>query len=259
MPLNFPPVSDVQYENAPLIAVVCQVRFPPILRIVDEAPSAFQELIRNRFPQLQLEHGVVIRVPRLGSQAAPEAEPPTKTYRFWTPDERMTVSLAVDFYALSTTNYKHWADFAAHLDLAHQAIQKVYAPTYATRVGLRYINRFTPANTGCQMAAELFDFLRPELTAQSRSEAWTDPVEMRSRLLLTDNNAKFNLSTRYGEEAGEPFLILDFDYFEEGQLSLEDVVERCTRYNNIIYRAFCWCVREEKLSVFKPKAKEAPS
>jgi uncharacterized protein (TIGR04255 family) len=256
MALNFPEQPDVQLEKPPLINVICQVMFPPILSITSKEPDEFQERIRREFPQLETEYGLLVRVPKPGARGEPEAEPSIKIYRFYTADEQTTVALTQDFYALSTHRYQCWEDFAAYLNLAHQAVQSVYAPTYATRIGLRYINRFTLDNTGCQMGEAMLDFLRQELTAQLRAEVWDIPSEMKTRLQFIDDEAKFTLGIHYGQEENSPFLLVDFDYFQEGQLELDDVVTRCGRYNEVIYRAFRWCVPDDKLEVFLPRPKE---
>ena len=39
------------YANAPAHEVICQLRFPAILTINDNAPAEFQEAIREDFPQ----------------------------------------------------------------------------------------------------------------------------------------------------------------------------------------------------------------
>ncbi len=39
----------VIYAKAPITEVSCQLRFPAILKIENESPSAFQELIRDKF------------------------------------------------------------------------------------------------------------------------------------------------------------------------------------------------------------------
>jgi uncharacterized protein (TIGR04255 family) len=257
MAVHFPYQQDVQLENSPLIEVICQVRFPVILRIATEEPSEFQEQIRSEFPLVELEHGVLFRIPGPGAKGSPAAEPQSRVYRFRTADGQTAISLAPDFYALSTTHYTNWAAFARQLRLTHAAVQQVYRPTYATRLGLRYVNRLTPDNTGCATVAEMFELLRPELAQQSRSDAWSDPIEMRNRLVLTDGTAKLALSTGYGEEEGKPFFLLDFDYFEDGNLELASLIERSTHYNEILYHAFRWCIRDEKLQVFRPRAKES--
>jgi uncharacterized protein (TIGR04255 family) len=258
MSLNFPHKPDVQLKNSPLVEVVCQVRFPAILRIPEEIPSAFQEHIRSQFPYFESELGLLVQLPKLGAKKELQIEAP-RTHRFLTSDKQNAISLAVDFYALTSNNYTTWENFSQYLDLVHKAMQAVYAPVYATRIGLRHINRVTLDNTGCATTGDLLDLFRPELTAQLRSKAWSDPVEMRNRLVLTDGDAKLTMSTGYGEERGQAFFLLDFDYFEEGQLSLDDLIGRCKNYNNVIYCAFRWCIRDNGFNVFRPKEKEALS
>lgn len=255
MPLNFPAKPDVQLGNSPLVEVVCQVKFPAILRIASKEPSDFQDRIRDQFPNFEQEVGVLFRP--LGSQKDDALEVPIKTYRFRTIDRQSAISLSSDFYALSTTRYTHWNEFTEKLNLVHEAVMQVYKPAYAVRIGLRYINRITSTNTKVNTLTELFTVLRPELTAHARNEVWGDAAEMNSRLLLKDAAASLTLNTAYGSEGGEPVFILDFDYFEEGELPLNDLIERSSRYHEVIYRAFRWSILDDKLAVFEPKAKDA--
>jgi len=256
MSLNFPSKSDVQLENAPLAEVVCQVRFPPILRISAEEPTAFQERIRDAFPLVDLEHAFVLRVPGPGAKETPSAEPKASIYRFHTPDKQTTISLAADFYAVSTTAYTHWRDFARVLGMVHEAAVQVYRPAYATRIGLRYINRLTLQSTGCQTIADLLSVLRAKLTAPIRNPAWGEAVEMHCRLVLPNGPARLTMGTVFETQGDEPAFVLDLDYFEEGRLDLGGLIERCARYNEVIYRAFRWAIREDKLEIFKPRMKD---
>jgi len=164
----------------------------------------------------------------------------------------MVVSLALNFYALSTVSYTHWADFLDLLQFVNQAAREVYDLPYAVRVGLRYINHLTFENTGTSSVAELWEILRPELTMLLRSECWDEPVEMLSQLLLAaDENERLTL--RSGFKSGEkPIFLLDFDYYAEGNISLENLPFLCQRYHDMIYNAFRWCIREERLVVFDP-------
>jgi len=50
MALRIPESPRVIYASNPLVDVICQVRFPRILRIDSELPVAFQEAIRDQFP-----------------------------------------------------------------------------------------------------------------------------------------------------------------------------------------------------------------
>jgi uncharacterized protein (TIGR04255 family) len=135
----------------------------------------------------------------------------------------------------------------------HDAVEKIYKPAFGTRIGLRFVNQITPKNTGLNTSIEILELLNPELTTYFQNDYWSDPMEMESRLLLSDDNAKLNLRTHYGEDKErKPFFQLDFDYFEEGELPLTNLIERCDAYHNVIYSAFRWCIRDEKLDVFKP-------
>ncbi|RLC84127.1 MAG: hypothetical protein DRI79_13280 [Chloroflexi bacterium] len=247
----FPQREDVRLRRAPLAEVICQVRFPPVLRIANEHPVAFQERIRGRFPQLTVEQGMVVHMAPMGTEP-PSAKPEPRIFRFRTPDGHMVVSLALNFYALSTVSYTHWADFLDLLQFVNQAAREVYDLPYAVRVGLRYINHLTFENTGTSSVAELWEILRPELTMLLRSECWDEPVEMLSQLLLAaDENERLTL--RSGFKSGEkPIFLLDFDYYAEGNISLENLPFLCQRYHDMIYNAFRWCIREERLVVFDP-------
>jgi uncharacterized protein (TIGR04255 family) len=249
--LCFPQQEDVRLQRAPLAEVVCQVRFPPVLRIANEQPVDFQERIRGRFPRLEAEQGVVVHMAPLGTEP-PSTEPRPRIFRFKSRDEHTTISLALNFYALSTTSYTHWADFLDLLQLANQAACEIYDLPYAVRVGLRYINHLTLENTGTNNVAELLELLRPELTALLRVDCWDEPVEMLNQLLLTGENDE-RLTLRSGFRGGEEAIfLLDFDHYVEGNIPLENLLALCQRYHDVIYNAFRWCIQEEKLALFAP-------
>jgi len=249
--IYFPQREDVRLQRAPLSEVICQVRFPPILRIASEQPVAFQEWVRERFPQLEVEQGVLVRMEPLGT-TPPSAKPEPRIFRFKSPDGNTTVSLALNFYALSTTSYTHWRDFLEILQLVNQAAREVYNIPYAVRVGLRYINHLTFENTGTSSVRELLAILRPELTVLLRGDCWDEPRQMLNQLLLAGEGDE-RLTLRSGFRNGEePIFLLDFDYYAEGNIPLEELTTLCRRYHDVIYNAFHWCIREEKLAVFAP-------
>ncbi len=252
MPLPFPHQDDVPLERAPVAEVVCQVRFPPILRIAREEPSDFQEKVRGRFPELEIEQSLRVRLPN-GVSEGLQAEAQPKIYRFHAADKQATVSLGVNFYSLSTTRYTHWLDFLNDLMLAHTAAQAVYQPAYATRIGLRYIDRFTLANTGYATVDDIRSLFRPELVSPIAGELWGSTDNYLSQHLLHDEDEAW-LALRFGYrvEEAKPGFILDFDYYQEGQLALDDLATRCDRYHAAIYNAFRWCLLPEALQVFKP-------
>ena len=48
--MPFPEVKRIIYKKNPLDKVICQLRFPTILKIEKEIPAEFQERIRKEFP-----------------------------------------------------------------------------------------------------------------------------------------------------------------------------------------------------------------
>jgi uncharacterized protein (TIGR04255 family) len=257
MALRFPQKAEIRLSNPPLNEVVCQVKFPPVLRIGKESPSDLQEKVRERFPQLEVEQAVQVQVPGIGSQGAPTVHSPAPVYRFKSPEGETSISLAIDFLAVSTTHYSHWDSFLEDLRFAWAAVQAVYKPPYLTRVGLRYVNQFGYANTGSSSVAELISFFATELTTQLRCDAWSDPDSMTLQLLLTQNGTQLALRTAFGRDEGGPSMILDLDCFVEGRTSVESLWPRLTNFHENIYAAFRWSVSDDKLAAFSPLTGEA--
>ncbi|MGH2559382.1 MAG: TIGR04255 family protein [Thermomicrobiales bacterium] len=257
MSLNFPDYRDIPLVKSPLTEVICQVRFPAILRIGTSEPVDFQEAIRARFPMLEIEQGFILRLPGMGTREPAVTEPSSRVYRFRTADDHSSVSLGTDFYSLSTDMYTVWKHFASDLRLIHRAMRQTYRISFATRIGLRYVNRITPANAVGVAPDDLPDLLRPELASLIRTSAWSEPNELLSQVILKDGSHG-NLALRVGfrrqEEEG-PEILLDFDYYEEGELELNRIDARCARYHDRIYQAFRWCIRDDRLEVFEPRRK----
>lgn len=249
--IRFPQRDDVPLEHAPLAEVICQVRFPPVLRIANEQPVDFQERIRGQFPQLAVEQGMIVQMAPLGAEP-PSAEPKPRIFRFKSLDGNAVVSLALNFYALSTTSYTHWADFLDSLQLISQAAREIYNLPYAVRVGLRYVNHLTFENTDASNVDELLEILRPELAVLLQNDCWDEPLEMINQLSLAGEDNE-RLTLRSGFRGGtEPVFLLDLDYYTEGNIPLENLPTLCQRYHDVIYNAFRWCIQEEKLAVFVP-------
>ncbi|MBN1313814.1 MAG: TIGR04255 family protein [Anaerolineales bacterium] len=257
MAINFPIKPEIRLQNPPLSEVVCQVRFPALLRILNEMPVDFQDHIRSRFPELGIEHNISVRLPKSDSIEKPATEGGEKIYRFSTDDKTSAASLAVNFFALSTNRYQHWDVFINDLDFVYSAVQNVYQPAYATRIGLRFINQFTMENSQVDSVYQLLNLFHPDLTVLLNSEVWHIPNEALSQIFLTDENAKLMLRSGYGIEKERPFFLLDLDYFEEGKIQLYGLRERVEQYHQMIYNAFRWCILDDSLANFGIVKQEA--
>jgi uncharacterized protein (TIGR04255 family) len=256
MPLIFPPVDHVSLRNPPLREVICQVRFPPILMIADETPKQFQASIRDRFPDYQTHQEVEFQV-ALG-QSIKSLNPKPQIHRFLDRDQSRTVSLGLDFYAISTTAYEGWEAFAEDLRFVTEQVISIYKVPYSTRIGLRYINALNTQSTGMHsFDPEVLEMLRPELTLLPRSKEVQQPSMALTQIRAGQEEGEFTFWSGIIQEQGEVSLrsfMLDFDrYIEEDiELDVASLLDRCDRYHAEIYSAFRWCIIEDKLAVFGP-------
>ena len=150
----FPAAERVVYEKNQLEEVICQLRFPQILRIDAEPPSQFQDAIRKAYPLYSEEDPTG----GLGAQLSPEvarlvkgvfAGPTVKlARRFSSSDQAWVVSLASNFIALSTRVYRRWSDFFEHFREPLTAFTDIYEPAFFARIGLRYRNALTRSALG---------------------------------------------------------------------------------------------------------------
>lgn len=133
----------VIYAKSPLIEVICQLRFPTILKIENQAPYEFQELIRTDYPNYSVKEE--------RQSAPPNGQPAsTKNHQFISLDGGWKVNLTKDFVSLSSHRYTRWEDFAKRLDRILADLIGVYHPACFTRIGLRYINAFNPRLLGLE-------------------------------------------------------------------------------------------------------------
>ena len=130
------------YRKNPLAEVICQLRFPEILKISAEAPVAFQEAIRDEYPQYVRRNDPPM--PRLpGVPVKPEKAEPVINHQFTSADGLWRVNMTSKFISLACTRYTCWEDFAGRLDKPLAAFIQLYKPAYFERVGLRYVNFFS--------------------------------------------------------------------------------------------------------------------
>ena len=129
------------YRQNQLQEVICQLRFPEILSIGVNVPAAFQEAIRDEYPQYAARKEVP--APKIsgtpGNFKLDNGEA-TVNYQFTSADGAWRVNMTTKFISIACSKYTCWEDFAAKLDKPLAAFIKLYKPAYFERVGLRYVN-----------------------------------------------------------------------------------------------------------------------
>lgn len=118
--MTFPESPRVIYEKNPLQEVVCQLSFPPILRIGSTAPAEYQELIRREYPLFEETPTAELPAdisPELSKLLADKAllGSPTMDYEFASVDGNWVVDLTRDSLTFTSYDYKRWEDYRSHL------------------------------------------------------------------------------------------------------------------------------------------------
>ncbi len=220
------------YRKPQLIEVLCQLRFPAILKIENQSPYEFQELIRGEYPNYSVREERI--PPKPGSN--PNTPPTTlKNHQFISLDGGWKVNLTQDFISLSSRRYTRWEEFAKRLDRVLAHLISTYHPACFTRIGLRYINAINkkqldledtpwrellaPAYLGL-MAEE--DVPENAFTKQEQTTNLMLPGGCRSNIKCGNGTLrKVHNQTRAVVE--EPVFMLDIDVFMDGNNELSHV------------------------------------
>ena len=256
----FPDADRIIYKNNVLAQVICQLRFPTILRIDTEVPSAFQETIRHKFPMYQeSREGPNLELPASISQLVPRdllEDFPMRgnlRFQFLSNDRSWTVSLTRDFVALVTTDYTCWEDFRDNMRLIMQALIEVYAPAFITRIGLRYQNVIdrTELNVGETHWKDLIaGYVLGPLAEDPIADAISD---FRSTVSFALNDEQSFVRLEHGffrEGSGDVSnnrYLLDNDLFaqQETQANVENLAEKLNYFNAANRGLFNWCITDQ--------------
>ena len=132
----FPETPRIIYQNNPLVEVICQLRFPLLLRIDTELPADFQEALREEYPKLKVEKSVSFTLPV--QENIPAASGVKYEFASEEEDPIWKVVLANNFLALTTQRYQRWEAFRERLEKLITTLAEIYRPNFFTRIGLRY-------------------------------------------------------------------------------------------------------------------------
>lgn len=242
-------VERVLYEKNPLESVICQVRFPTILRVDSELPSTFQDRIRERFPIFSESSDEEMLIPSevakvLGRQFLEGM--PGRTYNFTSEDGAWQVSLTRDFLAFTCRKYERWEGFKGQFETPLSALLDIYKPNFFSRVGLRYRNVIrrsmlsipaTPWHEllDSQVAGELVDTEAAEQIKRLRKEILFDLPDL----------AQARMIHSFGISRGEQVYVIDTDFFTTQKTEANDVSRRLGIFNRYARSFFRKCISEQ--------------
>ena len=251
--MNFKEVKRVEYQHNTLFNVVFQARFPEIMKIPQEAPVDFQDIVRKAgYP----ESGS--NIPILPSHIPKELEEmiaTDKEFHFFSPEKDWQVSLGKNFIALACVgNYSNYADFRGRLGKVLQTFHESYEPSYFTRIGLRYrniVNRTFLPHITKEVETFIPNHVFPELTTSIVADIET--LEKKSQfndgtVRATVVQVLSKVSGRFGQRrlTNEKSYIIDVDCFSESRIGgINDVLTRCDIFKRLNWNIFQWSITDD--------------
>lgn len=253
-------LREISLPDAPLVRVLCQVKFPEIASVTRrDFIGPFQEAIRSDYPVLREERGVAINIGPEGVVAQSAGE---QIWRFHSADAEWRVSLAPTFLAIETDAYTSRTDFFERFDLVVRACAEHIAPAFWERLGVRYIDRVEGEEALSQLAtlvkAEVLGIAGQPvedklnmLLSQAMFSLPGDPdnIQLLARTGVMPPGATFDPTL---PEAEGRSWTLDLDVSISGQNPFDaaDLLERGHDLAARAYRFFRWAVTDDFLRFF---------
>jgi len=221
------------YETNQLIEVICQLRFPDILKIEAQEPALFQDAVRGEYPGYQKN---VEQLPPQNVNGKLTPQGTVNNYSFIAEDGQWKVSLTKNFIALSTHRYTRWEEFAKRLDFVLAEFIRIYSPAFFSRVGLRYINAFNRKALGLD-GTPWRELIEPGYLGLMGDDDAQEQAFLKNEQSITaavPGGSKANIKCGPGlmrkvnnkthETQEEPVYMLDLDLYMEGKTPISHAV-----------------------------------
>ena len=251
--MRFEEFERVEYKHNILFEVLFQARFPEILKISQEIPVEFQDIIRKEgYPEL------VSDIPLLPSdmpKELKEAVSTAKVFRFFSKEKDWEVSLTQNFIALTCHgNYKNYEDYRERLEKVLRIFDNVYEPSYFTRIGIRHkniANKVLFPNAEQKIETFIPEHIFPELA----KPIVEDIESLQKKSQFNDGNTKATvlhiwaqISGKFGQKqlTNEKAYIIDIDCFSENKTEgIKNVLNICDTFKRVNWDIFQWSITED--------------
>jgi uncharacterized protein (TIGR04255 family) len=250
MPL---PVPDrTLLATPPLVVTLAQVRFD-VRDAVAGADTGAALVERANALGLtnmtQIHHQQVVIVPvTTAEQPGPVPVSQPAGWQFAMPDGGIVLSVLTDQMTLETRHYRGWDAFSATWEACLDALAEIVAPALTTRLGLRYVNRVTPAGVTRAVEFQEAGLVDPAFlgaAVDSPLSEYVTAAEGRVALRFPDGT---DALVQHGvvNEAGAQVFVLDIDCFrtQGAPFDRERVVADSYALNQSSLQVFQTVVRE---------------
>lgn len=123
------------FERNPLVAVVVELRFHPVLKVPDLVAD-FQDRVRCTFPGYKEVRRQLVTM----GPVAPVEVRDEKLFNFVKAEETTTLALSETSLSVECHQHEHRESFIADAKVGMDALTAVYGRIAPVRLGLRYVN-----------------------------------------------------------------------------------------------------------------------
>lgn len=222
-------MTRVKYLKSTLKEVIFQVRFPKILKLLSEAPAAFQEQIIREYPIYNVQKNETI-VEVNGKQQQQLNE---NNHCFISKSGRTKVNLTSSFIAVSTLEYQRWEVFKGIIETVLNNFYACYTIPGIQRIGLRYINLITRSkleleNTPWSMLLD--SHILGPLSVREDVVSYKAVYELKNS---DDSFTNRHIELVREQPSKELSLLLDCDYYFTGFYKTDEVVCRSDKLHDL--------------------------
>jgi uncharacterized protein (TIGR04255 family) len=267
--MAFPSSQRVIYRRCPLVEVVAQLRFQPILMIDSETPARFQDAIREDYPKY-----TDVAAMQAANSALPPNLPPQiaaimqglgaprmggAMHRFTSPDAngKWEVSLTREALGLKTTDYTRWEVFRDRIFRLREVFEQVYRPVGGyIRIGLKYVDlirRSTMSLNEVSWGELLTPYIAGELAATELGDI--ESASRQSHCNLGEG-AFLTLNTGIALVEGPPAekcFLIDADFHTHGPTENAHAIEKLNSFNQTAGQFFRWCIQQRLHDAMEPQ------
>jgi uncharacterized protein (TIGR04255 family) len=258
--MPIPESGRIIYRNNPLVEVVCQLKFPPVLRVESELPAEFQEAIRSEYPIYSeppaalIPEGLPPEIARLVGSMLPA--PGGKMHEFVSEDQVWKLTLCRDFLALRCSRYERWERFAQSFRCPFDELVQIYRPAFFSRVGLRYQNLIRRRSLGLE-GVDWGELLQPHVAGALSSSVSSDVEEVLQVVSFRLPENRGRVTMRHGlvrdSATNEACYAIDNDFYTEEKTLVADALGKLEYYNGYSGRVFRWSIKERLDRAMEPQ------
>lgn len=223
------------FPNAPLVEAIFEIRFSANLSI-DCKKDQYHAKIKAAFPILFIP----TKMP----------SPPIISYRMASKDDKKRVIFSINSFVFSCAKYEGFLKFKEDCDRFMMDFVQFFKIESLTRIGLRYINNIPilkkegliPLNRYLNFGYGLPNSI-PENIEYINSEFITHCDDGKTRILIR-NDIRDN----------DEVIVLDFDYFFEGELESKKISDYLKKSHKHTKQFFLDIITEEYKDIMRKES-----